>query len=313
MVAEWYGLRHEVLRGWRVWEEDQEGVPLLDQPANEQANYAIERRLARVVTESGGSVLLTGVGGDLYLRPQFERAADLVARGSVGEAVKLASQWAVAMRRSFWKLFAQYAVLPLLPARARYLCGREALRVPEWISADFVDRFGMRSRTGATRFFAARGGTKSRWLVREALLTHAARVGHERIGELNLDWRHPFFYRPLVEYGLRLPEEWRFQPGSDLSKRVLREATKCILPDPVRLRRGKGGMQPDIRNALVREAARMDRLVANPILAELGCLNPNRFAQALGDTPAARQGVEHQINTALTLEYWLRARSNRWS
>jgi hypothetical protein len=138
-------------------------------------------------------------------------------------------------------------------------------------------------------------------------------VGHERIGEPNLDWRHPFFYRPLVECGLRLPGEWRVQPGTDLSKRILRDAMEDILPDPVRLRRGKGGIQPDIHNALVREAPRIGRFVANPILGELGCLNPIRFARALDETNAARRGVADQISTALTLELWLRARSNRWS
>lgn len=150
-------------------------------------------------------------------------------------------------------------------------------------------------------------------MVIEALFTHASRVGHERIGELNLEWRHPFFDRPLVEYGLRLPEEWRVQQGSDLSKRVLREAVRGILPDPVRLRRGKGGLQPDIHNALVRESDRLGGFAAKAILSEMGCLNPARFTRAVAESASMGAGEDYLITTALTLELWLQGRSQRWS
>ena len=269
--------------------------------------------MANVVAATGGQVLLTGVGGDLYLRPQFEKAADLLAQRRIGEAVTRVSQWAIATRQSFWKLFAQYAVYPLLPRRARYAFGSAALRIPEWASGEFARRFELRERAGAIRYYATRRGAKSQSIVTEALLTHAGRVGHERIGEVNLEWRHPFFHRPLVEYGLRLSEEWRVRPGDDLSKRVLREAMRGVLPEPVRMRRGKGGMQPDIHNALVRESTRFGRIATTPILGELGCINPVRFARAISQPVPISQGEGHRISTALTLELWLRGRSHRWS
>jgi asparagine synthase (glutamine-hydrolysing) len=71
LVAQRYGLRHEVLDEWRVWDDGGSPPPLLDQPAYEQANCAIERRMANTVTQSGGRILLTGLGADLSLRPQF--------------------------------------------------------------------------------------------------------------------------------------------------------------------------------------------------------------------------------------------------
>lgn len=313
LVAERYGLRHEVLRGWRVWEEDGEGLPLLDQPAYEQANYAIERRLTKVVTESGGSVLLTGVGGDLYLRPQFERAADLLARGRVGEAVRVVGGWAVATRQSFWKLFALHAVHPMLPTALRFMPGRSELRIPHWIDQDFSRRFDLRSRAGTSRLHAAPWKGKSHAMLLDALLTHAALVGRERIGETNLEWRHPYFHRPLVEYGLLLPEEWRAAPGADVSKRVLREAMRGLLPEPVRLRRGKGALRPDIHISLIREARPLSVIAANSILGDMGCVVSEKFSRAIIEPGRAARSDAYLTNLALTLETWLRQRSDRWS
>jgi asparagine synthase (glutamine-hydrolysing) len=150
-------------------------------------------------------------------------------------------------------------------------------------------------------------------MATDALLTHATRVAHERIGEVNLEWRHPFFHRPLVEYGMRLPEEWRVAPGADVSKRVLRDAMRGILPEQVRLRRGKGGLQPVIYKALVREANRFTAIAANAVLAELGCLDPRRFAQSIARVNPSQHGDAYFINSALMLELWLRRRSNRWT
>jgi len=313
LVAQRYQLRHEVLDSWRMWEDDGLAPPLLDLPAYEQGNYAIERRLANTVAARGGQVLLTGVGGDLCLRPQFDRAADLLARGRVREAVACAAQWAVATRQSFWSLFAQHGVYPLLPPRARYALGKPEFRVPPWILDGFSRRFDLRKRVAAARTYAGPWGAKSHYLVAEALRTHASRVGHERIGETNLEWRHPFFHRPLVEYGMRLPQEWLVAPGANLSKRVLREAMRGVLPDSVRLRRGKGGLQPDTHNALVRKASCLARIVRNPILVELGCLDTTSFSRAVMEPTRSRREEVYLINNALTLEMWLRRRLDRWS
>jgi asparagine synthase (glutamine-hydrolysing) len=262
--------------------------------------------MADMVAEDGGQVLLTGVGGDLYLRPQFEKAADLLARGHVREAIACVSRWAVATRQSFWKMFGQNALYPLLPGKARYAMGKGEARVPRWITSDFARRLELRQRAAAVRAYDAPWGSKAHAITIDALLTHASRVGHERIGEVNLEWRHPFFHRPLVEYGLRLADEWLVAPGADTSKRVLREAMRGVLPEPVRLRRGKGGMSPDMRKALKREADRLLRAAADSKLAELGCLDPGRLADAIREPSNAARGEAYQINYALTLGLWLR-------
>jgi hypothetical protein len=207
-------------------------------------------------------------------------------------------------------MFAQNALYPLLPARARYALGKQEVQVPGWISKDFARRFELRQRATAVKAYNASWGSKAHMMTIDALLTHASRVGHERIGEVNLEWRHPFFHRPLVEYGLRLPEEWLVAPGADISKRVLREAMKDILPEPVRLRRGKGGMRPEIRSALKREASRLGRMAIESKLGELGCLDPSQLASAMTAPSSNERGEAYRINNALTLESWLGRRMN---
>ena len=313
LVAERYGLRHEVLDEWRLWGDEGATPPAFDLPTYEQANHTIGRRLVEVVAGNGGRILLTGLGGDLYLRPQFELAADLLMRRRYREALVTVAGWAVATRQSFWRLFAKHGIYPLLPPALRYSFGKPETRVPRWISSAFEHRLELRQRASAIRNHSAPRGAQSRPVVTEALLTHAGRVCNDRIGEMNVEWRHPFLHRPLVEYGMRLPLEWLVAPGADLSKRVLREATAGMLPEPVRLRRGKGGLQPGIHDALVRESRRLTAIAAHSRLAELGCVDQVRFARAVREAATKQRGEAHLINTALTLEVWLNRRADRWS
>jgi asparagine synthase (glutamine-hydrolysing) len=233
--------------------------------------------------------------------------------GQYRTAVRAVAGWAVATRQSFWRLFAAHGIYPLLPPLLRYTLGKPETRVPSWMSSDFARDFALRDRASAARRRSPNQGMLSRSVVIEALLSHAGRVCNERIGEANVEWRHPFLHRPLVEYGMRLPQDWLVAPGTDLSKRVLRIAMMGILPEPVRLRRGKGGLQPGIHDALVRRAEHLRVLTAHTRLAALGCVDGKRFAHALCNAAVLPHGEAHLLNTALTLEVWLNRRADQWS
>jgi hypothetical protein len=93
---------------------------------------------------------------------------------------------------------------------------------------------------------------------------------------------------------------------------VLREAMRDVLPEPIRRRAGKGGMDARILWSLDRERARVDALLRDPILAELGCIEPRWLRDAVD---AARTGIVTNLGTlmfALSLETWLSARAGRW-
>lgn len=60
---------------------------------------------------------------------------------------------------------------------------------------------------------------------------------YHNIERFNIESRHPYFDIRLVEFCLSLPAEYKLKLG--VSKRILREAMKGILPEPVRIRNDK--------------------------------------------------------------------------
>jgi asparagine synthetase B (glutamine-hydrolysing) len=127
----------------------------------------------------------------------------------------------------------------------------------------------------------------------------------------DIEMRYPFLYRPLVEASLMLPAKQRVRPHA--SKWILREATRDVLPERVRTRSTKGGIDARILWSLNREKPRLDALLRDPILAQLGCVDASELRRAVDD---ARRGVavnNVHLFTALSLETWLSVRNSSWA
>jgi hypothetical protein len=100
------------------------------------------------------------------------------------------------------------------------------------------------------------------------------------------------------------------EPG--MSKRILREAMRDILPDAVRLRRGKGGIHPQPAKALSLEHDRIAALSEQPVLEELGCVDSRELREAIRRSERGQLDSGGAILNTLSLEMWLRSRSGRW-
>jgi asparagine synthase (glutamine-hydrolysing) len=309
LVSRDCGVPQHVMTEWWGWQDDDRGPPLFDQPSGHAATYALTRRVTRVVRAAGGRVLLSGLGADLYLRPHFDEAADDIAQGHVLRGFRALTQWASAMRTSFWPFAFAHGVYPLLPTRVRQHLAQPAWRVPAWIAPTFARAFDLRDRTLATRLYAGPRGQTVRTALTERLLSEDAVMYREMIGEDNLEWRYPYFDRSLVEYALTLSPEWRF--GAGHSKRVLREAMQGLLPESVRLRRGKGGLRPHQPLALRREQRRFVTLFKRSLLAELGCIEPERLLAVITAPQREDRAAHFTIHHTLSLEVWLRQRHDR--
>jgi asparagine synthase (glutamine-hydrolysing) len=123
--------------------------------------------------------------------------------------------------------------------------------------------------------------------------------------------RYPFLHRPLVEHSLRLPPAMRVRAGT--GKYVLREAMRGILPEEVRTRRGKGGIDARLLWAMSREADRLRELLRDPEIARRGWVRPDALRAAV---EAARQGEVRSLPfllCSLSLETWLAVRAGRWA
>ena len=122
---------------------------------------------------------------------------------------------------------------------------------------------------------------------------------------------HPYLHRPLVEFGLRLPPECLRWNGT--RKTVMRAALAGLIPEAVRLRSGKGSTGGRVLWALAREKETVHRLLVNPILGDMGCVEPERLRKSVNRRLRDRSGQYHEIVCALALESWLRVRCGVWN
>ena len=309
-LARAVGVTNEVQEDW-PWEDDGASPPLTDEPSPEYLMYARDRRMLRAVRAGGGRVLLTGFGSDQYLLGNMFFFADRVAHGDVWASAREMLRRATIGRVSFWRLAYENAILPLLPASIqRWVI--EGWALPAWIPPALAKRRGLR-HTDEARYYAARPGSKYKGLVMEEMRSLPPSLRRHEILEAELDVRHPFLHRALVEFGLRLPPEMCVQPQA--RKWVLREAMRGILPEIVRARVGKGANAGAILQSLIQERRRIEPLLVDPLLGQFGCIDPHElriaYARACSGTAAAR--FVGSVTEVLALEAWLRVRSGRCS
>jgi asparagine synthase (glutamine-hydrolysing) len=128
-----------------------------------------------------------------------------------------------------------------------------------------------------------------------------------------LDVRHPYLYRPLVEFALRLPPELCARPHE--RKWVLREAMRDILPEAVRTRIGKGVTTGLFAWSTANQQKLLDPLLQDPILADLGVIDGaelRRWFVAAQHERNNRQMLSSTVQFTLAVEAWLQVRSGRW-
>jgi asparagine synthase (glutamine-hydrolysing) len=299
-VVQKYQLRNEQVRDYWPWQDDGMPPPVTDHPAAMYPYFARERRVVDIVRGAGGRVLLSGIGADHYLNGSLDYITDLASRRRIRAALDEVTRWSVASRQSFWTLSRRFLVDPFLPTAFRH--GPAGPTPPAWLSPGLGGRLAgsSGSRIGGHRFgsaIASALGTLPPWFERTML------------GD-QVEVRYPFLHRPLVELSLQLPANHRIRPGE--RKRILRRAMQDVLPDNVRARTSKGGIDARILWSLHREKRRLDAMLKDPILAQLGCIEPAVLRDAVEQ---ARRGVPvHNVHLfcTLSMETWLSVRSGRW-
>ncbi|HEX6536199.1 MAG TPA: asparagine synthase-related protein [Gemmatimonadaceae bacterium] len=311
-VIDAYGLRNEVFVDSLLWEDDGSGPPRTDAPDGRLLLHARDRRVRAKVLESGGRILLSGLGSDHYLLGNMFFFADWVAVGRVRHALREMLRWAALGRVSFWQLAYLNAVLPLLPARVQKRLVPEG-QVPRWIPTARVKELGLWERRVALQSF--RGPLRGKYAHENALATASIStfLDHGFLSD-SFDIRYPFLYRPLVEFGLRLPHTLCAQPCR--RKWILREAMRGVLPEMVRARQWKGTFDGRSVWCLTHERERLERMVSDPIAGQLGCVDPVILKVELAAEsthPRASHVARAGVLQALALETWLRVRSGQWA
>jgi asparagine synthase (glutamine-hydrolysing) len=295
-VVQKYQLRNEQVRDYWAWQDDGEAPPLTDQPSPIYPFYARDRRVWNTVRATGGRVLLSGLGADHYLYGSLDYITDMAANGRLRDALGEVTTWSIATRQSFWSVGRRYLVDPFITRERHH-------ERPDWMS-------GMLRSAVAPCAVQARMRNRFARKIADGLGTLPSWIERWPFGQ-EVEMRYPFLYRPLVEWSLRLPPKQRVRPNA--RKWILREATRDVLPEQVRTRTTKGGIDARILWSLQQERPRLDAMLRDPILAQLGCVEPDLLRNAVSD---ARRGVpvnNVQLFSALALETWLAVRSGRWA
>ncbi len=310
-VVNRWGLRNEQLVDHWAWQDDGAPPAATDEPRSHFPFWARDRALVARVRGAGGRVLLSGQGSDHYLGGSWSYVTDLLAAGRVRTGLRELTRLSVAARRSFWTGLGRHGVFPFLPTAAKLRFARPHEGVPAWLDADFVRRAGVAERLPAVRQLAApRGGSRFAHEVATEMAALAAFVERGPFQD-GIEMRYPFLHRPLVEHSLRLPPAMRIRAGT--GKYVLREAMRGILPEEVRTRRGKGGIDARLLWAMSREADRLRELLRDPEIARRGWVRADALRAAV---EAARQGEVRSLPfllCSLSLETWLAVRAGRWA
>ena len=311
-IAAHWRLRNEAIVDPPIWYDERHTLPAVDEPRIDFMLYPREQQLADIVCAAGGRVLLTGQGSDEFLSGNMFFFADWVARGHIGAAVREMMRRAAIGRVSFWDLAYRNAITPLLPAALRRSLGPEVTRLPPWMHPDTVRRFGLRDRAIEMMLYAGAVGDKYRHAVVQSLATVSRTIGYVVL-EDRLEVRHPFLYRPLVEFALTLPPELVVRPHA--RKWVLREAMRGIVPELVRTRIGKGSVSERYAWSLAAQRQLFEPLVRDSMLADLGVVNPAGLRAAFDAAPYQAGGKDEPhsaLQGVLAIEAWLQMRAGRW-
>jgi asparagine synthase (glutamine-hydrolysing) len=303
------GLRNERIWDDWPWRDDGELPPLPDEPFAHFPFFARDRRMAAVIRCAGARVLLSGQGADHYLSGNYNYITDQLAALHVKRALGDAKELAIAQSWGFWRILWSFGVLPFLSSGIRYPLVKRKFHLPDWLDPGLVARHGMRELV--MHGMPLGDGHYSRFLAeifREIdALPNSLRRGTYPDG---VDVRYPFLHRPLVELAIGLAPELITRGG--YTKIVLREAMRETLPEIVRQRRSKGGLDSRVAWSLGRERKRLARLLNNPILAEMGLIRPDRLRTAVERARCGDMPCTAFLISTLALETWLAVRAGLW-
>ena len=313
-VVQQYGIRSELVPHRADVDALLDDLPVLDQPDLPYTVAFRDRLAARLIQRAGGHTLLTGEGGDSLVAGTMFFFADWLVTGRVWAAVREMAHRSALGHVSFWTLAYENALLPVLPAPLRRQLTRSRTgSIPPWIPRPAARRMSLTARGLHDQVYRGRLGCKYTDAV---VATVAAIPSAMPSGPLDasLERRHPYLHRPLVELALRLPPSMCVRPHA--RKWILREAMRGIVPEHVRTRVGKGALDGLNLWQLTHDRGRLDPLLRDPILAQLGCLDVRRFRTILDEVRSGRQGYDgwrDRISSTLEVELWLRLRSGRWA
>lgn len=283
------------------------------------------RALANKGRSLGASVALDGYGGDFLFQVSRIYLSDLVARGSIPQALR---EWHRLDRgNEGMRGFFHYALRPLLPGwvanAASAARGGRRLRAsmeriaPPWISKKFLQEHGIVDRFASLGPDAQKARSASEREMR-FYLSHQffARVNAKMAGfalDCGVELRSPLFDQRVVQFAFSRPPEERNNAGDQ--KRLLRAAMRGLLPDSLLgVRRVKTGTLGFYFAGQMHSEGlqRLGQLRSSHSLADAGVIDPTALERAVARYRAegASYPFAESLYCTLQAEMWLNARND---
>ncbi|HEU4387365.1 MAG TPA: asparagine synthase-related protein, partial [Blastocatellia bacterium] len=293
---------------WVLKDFDQE-VPYWDEPTPKGLITAQLRAQGSQVLETGGRVILSGMGGDQVFMGGGQNPvhlADLLRGFRLRQLARELGAWQRHLNLPFSRVFLDNCVKPLLKPNTMSDHSDARLWKPaRWILQSYSKRTGLEDLM-AQRFLSRRYKSPAAQRQYLVIMRTSAAMVKAPLMHPTIDHRCPFLYRPLIEFAMGIPMEQKLRPGGD-TRSILRRAMLGVLPEEIRLRKTKAVFDQHIHSGIDREWARIAGLVDSPQLGLMGIVDPREFRRALEMIRIGHSEGIYQLISALALEFWLRA------
>lgn len=279
-------------------------------------NFVMDTLMHRAMRERGYRVVLTGQGGDQWFGGSPDCFADLLCdfrfvelfrllRGEAAFPTRVLGgqgPLALLLRRTLW---------PLMPARPRFLINRlRGVRlIPRYVNRELARRLDLeRARNTPTRQQSGLDYSQRTMfqVLNLGISIHLAELNERECALAGLEGRHPFYDRRIIEFAFAIPEDQRCRPRE--TKYIIRQAGRGVLPESVRLRRGKAEFShmlvhglKDVTAALGGEAA-----FGSFNVVQRGWVEPQRLREVYQERMADPEANQWPLWSVMELEMWLR-------
>lgn len=327
-------LDHRVLTGRPETLAYQELATALssDEPDIGVVLLARTRTRFQAVAAAGSDLHLTGEGGDVVLGAPLPYLADLAQHRHLGTLVRHCAAWGTLRHRppaalvwAAWRLartprsralrdLAVHLVRPeIAPAQLEQHLAWWTLPGPEtaWVTARARRQVAERLMEQASTAEPAGGQGVGDHVTLGDLRAYAAgyRLDREAAAALGVSLHAPYLDNQVVRACLRLPARLRGSPF--VAKPLLGAALRGLVPDLVLARRTKGDYTGEEYQGLRRAIDVLRALLADPLVAELGLVEPAPVRAALDQALLGLPVPFAALRRVLAVEVWLRHLSDR--
>lgn len=235
------------------------------EPHVDGLSFAFSEILLARANELESCNVLTGFGGDHLLGGGAFILGDLVATKQFTKFLKETSEYAKSSRESFTKLAIRHLLNNLVEPKMTNHQKSLLKQIKGFEARIFFDR------------------------------VMCARYG--------INASHPFFDRRIVEYIYRIPGDLVW--GNDGTKLILRNSMTGILPEKIRLRKGKTEHAPVIFTGLKKYWATLLPILLTCRISKLGLVNKEEWTSALHNFRQGKIMNYDGMWIFITLELWL--------